>query len=82
MLAEVDRARQASNQFETGLAKEQQQRIQSEQAAQEFERELRDRLADQAALLGQAQSQGLALQSRVEDLERQLGEEKKSREDT
>ena len=40
------------------------------------------RLAEQAALLAQAQSQGSALQQRLEDLERQLGEEGKSHEDT
>ena len=83
-----------------GFAKEQQRRIQSEeaaaqtleagrrvlrdtqQAAQEVERELRDRLAKQAALLAQAQSQGSALQQRLEDLARQLVEERKSHEDT
>jgi chromosome segregation ATPase len=100
MLAEVDRAWQSSKQLEVGLAKEQQRRIQSEEAAaqtleagrrllretqhaaQQVERELRDRLAEQAALLAQAQSQGLALKQRLEDLERQLGEERKSHENT
>ena len=38
--------------------------------------------ADQASLLAQAQSQGSALQQRLEDLERQLGEERQSREAT
>ncbi|MEJ8815516.1 DNA-binding protein [Variovorax ureilyticus] len=100
MLEDVDRARQAAKQFETGLAREQQRRIQSEeaaaqtleagrrtlrqtqQAAQQIERELRDRLADRASLLAGSQSQASALQQRLDDLERQLNEEKTSHEDT
>ena len=100
MLAEVDRARQSAKQLEAGVAREQQRRLQSEEAAaqtleagrrvlrdaqhaaQQVERELRDRLADQAGLLALAQSQGSALQQRLEDLERQLGDERKSHEDT
>jgi DNA repair exonuclease SbcCD ATPase subunit len=54
----------------------------TQQAAQEVERELRDRLAEHAGLLAQARSQGSALQQRLEDLERQLGEERKSHQDT
>ncbi len=74
LLAEVDRARQASKQLETGLTKEQQRRVQSEeaaaqtldagrrtlrdtqQAAQQLERELRDQLTLQASLLAQRPS--------------------------
>jgi hypothetical protein len=100
MLAEVDRARQSSKQLEAALVKEQQRRIQSEeaaaqtleagrrllrdtqQAAQEVERQLNERFARQAGMLAQAQSQGSALQLRLEDLERQLVEEKKSHEGT
>ncbi|MDR6859510.1 DNA-binding protein [Variovorax guangxiensis] len=100
MLADVDRARQFAKQLEVSLSGEQQQRMQSEeaaaqtleagrrmlrdtqQAAQNVERELRDRLAEQAGLLAQAQSRASALQQRQEDLERQLGEERKSHEDT
>ena len=54
----------------------------TQRAAQQLERELRHRLAKVASLLAQAQSQGLALQQRLEDLERQLGEERKSHEGT
>ena len=100
MLEEVDRARQSAKQFETGMTREQQRRIQSEeaaaqtleagrrmlretqQAAQQVERELRERVADQASLLAGAQSQASALQQRLDDLERQLGEERKAHEDT
>ncbi|MEJ8815193.1 hypothetical protein WKW77_29270 [Variovorax ureilyticus] len=94
MLEEVDRARQLVKQLDAGGAKEQQRRIQSEeaaaqtleagrrmlretqQAAQQVERELRDRLADQASLLAQAQSQASTLQQRLDDVERHLSEEK------
>jgi DNA repair exonuclease SbcCD ATPase subunit len=94
MLADVDRARQSAKQLEAGLAREQQQRLRSEeaaaqtleagrrvlretqQAAQVIERELRDRIADQAGALAQAQSQVLALEQRADDRERQLVEEK------
>ncbi|MEJ8852519.1 DNA-binding protein [Variovorax rhizosphaerae] len=97
---EVDRARQTSKQLEAALAREQQQRIRSEeaaaqtleagrrmlretqQAAQQVERELRDQLTRQASLLAQSQSEGAARAQRLDDLERQLGEEKKSHEDT
>ena len=51
-------------------------------AAQQVERELRDLFASQAALLAQAQSQCSALQPRLDNLERQLCEEKKSHEGT
>ena len=40
------------------------------------------RVADQAILVAQAQSHGSALQQRLDDLERQLGNERKSHEDT
>jgi len=100
LLAEVDRARQSARQLEVGMAKEQQQRIQSEdaaartleagrralretqEAAQQLERQLRDQLASQAVALAQAQSQGAALQQRLDDLLGQLNEEKKSHEGT
>jgi len=99
-LEEVDRARQAAKQFEANVSKEQQRRIQSEeaaaqtleagrrmlretqQAAQQVERELRDRVAEQATLGAQAQSQASGMQQRLEDLERQLGDERKSHEAT
>ena len=51
-------------------------------AAQQVERELRDQLVDQAGLQAQDQSQCSALQQRLDDLERQLGEEKKSHQET
>jgi hypothetical protein len=54
----------------------------TQQAAQAIERELRDRLADQAGALAQAQSQSLALEQRADDRERQLGEEKTAHEGT
>ena len=54
----------------------------TQQAAQQLERELRDQLANQAASLAQAQLQGVALQERMDDLQRQLGEEKRSHEGT
>ncbi|WP_213956676.1 MULTISPECIES: DNA-binding protein [unclassified Variovorax] len=97
---EVDRARQASKQLEAGLAREQQQRLRSEeaaaqtleagrrmlretqQAAQQVERELRDQLSLQVSLLALAQSEGSALQQRLDDALRQLSEEKTSHEDT
>ncbi|MEJ8850159.1 DNA-binding protein [Variovorax rhizosphaerae] len=97
---EVDRARQASKQLEAGLAREQQQRIRSEEAAaqtleagrrmlretqhaaQQVERELRDQLTQQASVLAQAQTEGTALAHRLDDLGRQLGEEKKAHEGT
>ncbi len=97
---EVDRARQAAKQLEAGLAKEQQQRIQSEeaaaqtleagrrmlretqQAAQQVERDLRDQLTHQASVLAHAQAEGTALAHRLDDLVRQLGEEKKAHKGT
>jgi hypothetical protein len=96
MLAEVDRARQSAKQREAGPAREQQQRLRSEEAAvqrleagretqhaaQVIERELRDRLADQAGALAQAQAHVLALEQRADDRERQLGEEKSAHEST
>jgi len=100
MLAEVDRARQTAKQLELALAKEQQQRMRSEeaaaqtleagrrnlretqQAAQQVERELRDQLASQATDLAQVQSQGSALQQRLDDIQRQFGEEKTSHAET
>jgi hypothetical protein len=97
---EVDRARQAAKQLEAGLAREQQQRMRSEeaaaqtleagrrmlretqQAAQQVERELRDRVTRQASLLAQAQAEDAARAQRLDDLERLLGEEKKAHEGT
>ena len=91
---------QPAKQLEAGLAREQQRRIQSQeaaaqtleagrrmlretqQAAQQIERELRDQLVVQSGSLVQAQSHGAALQQRLEDLERQLNEEKKAHEGT
>ncbi|CAN7773137.1 hypothetical protein LJR175_007624 [Variovorax sp. LjRoot175] len=96
LVAEVDRARQSSKQVEAGLAREQQRRIQSEEAAaqtleagrrmlrdtqdaaQQLERELRDQLVVQSGSLAQAQTQGSALQRRLDDLHQLLSEEKKS----
>ncbi|NDZ18984.1 hypothetical protein C7T35_21945 [Variovorax sp. WS11] len=100
MLADVDRARQSAKLFEAGLAREQQQRLQSEQAAantleagrrmlrdtqqtaHQLERELRDQLAAQAALVAQARTEGSAMQQRLDHLQDLLGEEKKSHEST
>lgn len=96
MLEEVDRARQASKQLEAGLAREQQQRMRSEEAAaqtlevgrrmlretQQIERELREQLTLQASLLAQAQAQGSAMQQQLEDIKRQLEDEKKTHETT
>ncbi|WP_218668919.1 DNA-binding protein [Variovorax sp. KK3] len=99
MLADVDRARQTAKQLEAILAREQQQRIQSEeaaaqtleagrrmlretqQAAQDVERALHERLTVQAGELAQAQADGAASQQRVVDLERQSREERKLHED-
>lgn len=98
LLAEVDRAREISKQLEVGMAREQQQRLQSEdaaartleagrrllretlQATHQTERELHDQLTSQALELAHVKSQGGALQERVDDLQRQLDEEKKSHE--
>ncbi|CAN7746611.1 MULTISPECIES: hypothetical protein [unclassified Variovorax] len=87
MLADVDRARQATKQLEGDLSKEQQRRVRGEEAAaelldaerqalrdvqqsaQQTERALRDQLAAQGIALAQAQSQGSALQQRLDDLQ-------------
>lgn len=100
LLAELDRARQSAKQLEVGMAKEQQQRIQSEdaaartleagrrilrdtqEAAQQLERQMRDQLAGQAVALAQAQSLHSALQQRLDDLLGQLNEEKNAHERT
>jgi hypothetical protein len=100
MLAEVDRARQATKQLEGELAREQQRRVRGEeaaaqlldaerqalrdaqQAAQQTELAFRDQLAARGIALAQAQSQGAALQQRLEDLQRQFSEEKKSHDAT
>ena len=100
MLAELDRARHSANQLEVGLAREQQQRMQSEEAAartletgrrvlrdtqeaaQQLERQLRDQVTSQAVALAEAQSQGAALQRRLGDLQQQFDDEKKSHEAT
>ncbi|WP_213956919.1 DNA-binding protein [Variovorax sp. dw_954] len=97
---EVDRARQSAKRLEAGLAREQQQRLRSEeaaaqtleagrrmlretqQAAQQVERELREQLTSQASLLAQAQSEGSALQQRLDDALRQVSEERTSHEGT
>jgi DNA repair exonuclease SbcCD ATPase subunit len=94
MLEDVDRARQEAKQLSTGLARERQQRIQSEeaaaqtleagrrvlgetqQAAQQMERELRDQLGGQSTRLVQALSQAEALQQRLDDVHQTLLEEK------
>ena len=94
MLEDVDRVRQEAKHLGAGLARERQQRIQSEEAAaqtleagrrmlgesqhaaRQVERELRDRLGVQSTLLVQAQSQAEALQQRLDDLHRTLLEEK------
>ncbi|CAN5732179.1 hypothetical protein BH11PSE13_BH11PSE13_40540 [soil metagenome] len=98
MLEDVDRSRQSAKQLETSLARERQQRIQSEEAAastleagrrmlretqeaaQQQERDLRDQLAVQSTALVQAQSQGNSLQQRLDDLHQALLEEKKAHE--
>lgn len=100
MLEEVDRARQAAKQAEAWFAKEQQRRLQSEEAAaqtleagrqrlretqetaQQVERELRERLAERTGLLARTESEGSALRQRLEDLERQFAEDRKSHEET
>lgn len=100
MLADVDRARQATKQVEGELAREQQRRVRgdeaaaqvldaerqalrnTQQSAQQIERALRDQLAAQAIVLAQAQSQGTALQQRLDDLQQQFTEEKKAHADT
>jgi Plasmid replication region DNA-binding N-term len=50
----------------------------TQEAARQNERELRDQLTLQASLLAQAQAEGSALQQRLDDSVRQLSEEKKS----
>lgn len=100
MLEEVDRARQAAKQAEAAFAKEQQRRVQSEeaaaqtlgagrqrlrdtqQAAQQMERELRAQLAGQAAELAKAQSDGESALARGQDLAARLQEEKAAHEAT
>jgi len=54
----------------------------TQQAAQRLERELRDQITLQATLLAQAQSEGSALQERLDDSLRRLSEEKTSHEGT
>ncbi|RST48721.1 DNA-binding protein [Variovorax sp. MHTC-1] len=54
----------------------------AQQAAQQTERALRDQLAAHGIALAQAQSQGAALQQRLDDFQRQSGEEKKSHDAT
>ena len=98
MLEDVDRSRQAAKQLETALARERQQRIQSEEAAaatleagrrmlretqqgaQQLERDLRDQLSVQSTSLVQAEAQGTALQQRLDDLHQALLEEKRAHE--
>ncbi|MEB0114250.1 DNA-binding protein [Variovorax sp. RTB1] len=100
MLEDVDRSRQLTKQSETALARERQQRFQSEeaaaaaletgrrmlretqQAAQQLERELRDQHAAQSTSLVQAQSQEIALQQRLDDLHEALREEKAAHQHT
>lgn len=50
----------------------------AQQSAQQTERALRDQLAAQGIALAQTQSQGAALQQRVDDLQQRFTEEKKS----
>ena len=94
MLEDVDRARQEAKQQGASLARERQQRIQSEeaaaqtleagrwmlretqQAAQQMERQLRDQLGVQSTLLVQVQSQAEASQQRLDDLHQTLLDEK------
>ena len=52
----------------------------TQQAAQQLERELQEKLASQSTSLVQAQSQGEALQQRIDDLHETLREEKKAHE--
>ncbi|MFM9429055.1 chromosome segregation ATPase [Variovorax sp. GrIS 2.14] len=52
----------------------------TQQAAQQLERELREQLASQSTSLVQARSQGEALQQRLDDLHKALLEEKKAHE--
>ncbi len=54
----------------------------TQHAAQQVERELRDQLSLQASLLAQAQSECSALHQRLGDSLRQFSEEKKSHEGT
>jgi hypothetical protein len=54
----------------------------TQQSAQQTERALRDQLAAQGIALAQAQSQGAALQQRMDDIERRSGEEKKAHDAT
>jgi hypothetical protein len=100
MLEDVDRARQAAKQADAGFAKEQQRRLQSEeaaaqtleagrqrlretqQAAQQMERELRAQLAGQAAELAKARSDGEAVLARGRDTAARLQEEKAAHEAT
>ncbi|WP_093112352.1 hypothetical protein [Variovorax sp. CF079] len=54
----------------------------AQQSAQQTERALRDQLAAQGIALAQAQSQGSALQQRLDDLQGQFDEERRSHDGT
>ncbi|SFN51956.1 DNA-binding protein [Variovorax sp. OV329] len=100
MLEDVDRARQAAKHAEAGFAREQQRRLQSEeaaaqtleagrqrlretqQAAQQMERELREQVASQAVDLAKAKSDGESFLERGQDLAARLQEEKAAHEAT
>ncbi|MFM9428764.1 uncharacterized protein YhaN [Variovorax sp. GrIS 2.14] len=96
MLEDVDRARQEAKQLGSGLTRERQQRMQSEEAAaqtleagrqllrqtqqeaQQVERELRDQLGVESRLLVQAKSQAQGLQQRLDDINQIFAEEKRA----
>ena len=100
MLEDVDRARQATKQAEAAFAKEQQRRLQSEeaaaqtleagrqrlretqQAAQQMERELREQLASQAVDLAKAKSEGESFLERGRYMHARLQEEKAAHDGT
>ncbi|WP_051953372.1 DNA-binding protein [Xenophilus azovorans] len=54
----------------------------TQQIAQQVERELRERIAQQAGLLAQARAESSAVQQQLEHIDRELGEERKSHEET
>ncbi|MBS0342361.1 MAG: DNA-binding protein [Proteobacteria bacterium] len=100
MLEEVDRARQAAKQADAGFAREQQRRVQSEeaaaqtleagrqrlretqQAAQQIERELRESLAAKGIDLAQARAESAAQQDRLAALQLRIDEERGAHEAT
>jgi hypothetical protein len=100
MLEEVDRARQAAKQADAGFAREQQRRLQSEEAAaqtleagrqrlretqlaaQQMERELREQVASQAVDLAKAKGDGESFLERGRYIHARLQEEKAAHEAT